>query len=87
MMGEITVRFRDWFLKSIDRDEPEDPDEPVELVVVRGPSGPMTVARLQADGFNAAGYETASWKGVGGYRILVPRHQLQGASELLNSIL
>ena len=81
------MRFRDWFLKSIDGDQTADPDEPVELVVVRGPSGPMTVARLQLDGFDAAGYETASWKGVGSYRILVPRRQLEGASELLKSIL
>ena len=82
------MRFREWFLKSIvNNGDSSDPDEPVELVVVRAPSGPMTVARLQAEGFNAAGYETASWKGVGSYRILVPRSQLLEASEMLKCIL
>jgi hypothetical protein len=84
---EISVRFRDWVLNKLDADAPADPDEPAELVVVRAPIGPMTVASLQANGFSAAGYETASWKGIGSYRILVPRHQLQDATEFLTTIL
>ena len=80
-------RLRTWFVTTFGKGGTGDPDEPVELVVVRAPSGPMTVARLQAEGFHAAGYEIAAWKGVGGYRILVPRRELQDATELLRGIL
>jgi len=45
------------FIELISRGEQPDPDERVELIVVGGTSGPMTVARLRQDGFDAAGHE------------------------------
>ncbi len=65
-----------------------DPSEPVELVVVRGTAGPMTVARLRDEGFDAAGYETNNGTGLASeYRILVPRNQHEPASALLDGII
>ena len=64
-----------------------DPNEPVELVVVRGTSGPMTVARLRDGGFDAVGYETNFGTGLAcEYRILIPRRQLEPAAALLNTV-
>ena len=65
-----------------------DPSEPVELVVVRGTTGPLTVARLREEGFDAAGYETNFGTGLASeYRILIPRGQQEPASAMLDSIL
>lgn len=69
-------------------DDVRDPSEPVELVVVRAITGPLTVARLREEGFDAAGYETNFGTGLASeYRILVPRGQHEPASALLDSIL
>jgi hypothetical protein len=81
------VRFRNWYREARAGDATPDPDEPVELVVVSGPIGPMTVANLRTEGFRADGFEIASWKGIGKYRIFVPRHELAEATEFLNSLL
>jgi hypothetical protein len=65
-----------------------DASEPVELVVVRGTAGPMTVARLREQGFDAAGYETNNGTGLASeYRILIPRSQHATASLLLDDIM
>ena len=58
------------------------PDKPVELIVVRGPSGPMTVARLCEAGFDATGHETfnVATSLLSDYRILVPRREVERAT-------
>ena len=77
------------FYALISKGEPADPNEPVELIVVRGPSGPMTLATLREAGFNAAGHETYNVvaRTATDFRILVPRHEVERATELLKTIL
>lgn len=71
------------------RGNPVDPDEPVELIVVNGASGPMTVARLREDGFDATGQESINIATAtsGDFLILVPRREVARANERLKSIL
>jgi hypothetical protein len=77
------------FYAKISRGEPADPNELVELIVVRGASGPMTVARLREDGFDATGHEAynVATKMSSDFRILVPRHEVERANERLKNIL
>jgi hypothetical protein len=77
------------FYALISKGEPADPEQPVELIVVRATSGPMTVARLRQDGFDATGYEefNAGTKVAGQYVILVPRRELGRATARLKAIL
>ncbi len=83
------MRFLQKFYALLSRGEPADPDERVELIVVRATSGPMTIARLREDGFDATGHESfnAGTKLTNDYRILVPRREVERASERLKSIL
>ena len=87
--GRLTVKMLHKFRNMISRGERvPDPSEPVELVVVSGASGPMTVARLREEGFDAAGYETNAGTGLAcEYRIFIPRGQREQATALLKSIL
>ena len=81
--------WRDRFYAMISQGEPDDPDELIELILVRGPSGPMTVARLREDGFDARGHDefNAGTKSTSNYRILVPRREFERANERLKAIL
>lgn len=83
------MRILQKFYALISRGEPADPNEPVELVVVRATSGPMTIARLREDGFDATGHENfnVATKLTNDYRILVPRREIERATERLKSIL
>ncbi|CAB4873810.1 unannotated protein [freshwater metagenome] len=75
------------FYAMLSRGEPADPDELVEVALVRIASGPMTVARLCSEGFHAVGNETFNivTNVCSDYRILVPRREADGASALLQS--
>ena len=65
----------------------DDPDEPVELALVPGVSGPMIVERLRGDGFDVTGYETCNGTGMPGeYRILVRRGHLGRAVEAVEGM-
>ena len=77
------------FYALISKGEPADPDQPVELIVVRATSGPMTVARLREDGFDATGYEefNPGTRLSSNYVIRVPRRELGRASARLKAIL
>ncbi len=84
--------LRQKFLALISRGEPAppaDPDEPVELIVVRGPTGPMTVARLREAGFDATGHETfnVGTKLSSDFRILVPRREVERATVTMQRFL
>ena len=83
------MRIVQKFLGLISGGDAPDPDEPVELIVVRGTSGPMTVARLREDGFDASGHDefNVATKLSSDYRILVPRRELEAANERLKQIL
>ncbi len=67
----------------------QDPDELVEVALVPISAGPMTVATLRSEGFNATGNETFSivTNVLSDYRVLVPRHESQRASARLQTIL
>ena len=65
------------FYALISKGPPADPNQPVELIVVSGPSGPMTLATLREHGFTATGHETYNVlsRTTTNFRILVPRHK------------
>ena len=67
----------------------QDPDEPVEIAVVPIGAGPMTVATLRSEGFEASGSETFSivTDVLSDYRILVPRREAERATARLQAIL
>ena len=77
------------FYALISKGPPADPNQPVELIVVSSPSGPMTLATLREHGFTATGHETYNVlsRTTTNFRILVPRHEVERASELLSTIL
>ncbi len=69
--------------------QPADPDEPIEVALVPIGSGPMTVATLRGDGFDASGNETfnVATNLLSDYRILVPRREAERATARLQEIL
>ncbi len=83
------MKFFQKFYEVISRGEPADPDEPIELIVVPAASGPMTLARLREDGFDATGHENfnVATETTNHFRILVPRREFERASERLKGIL
>ena len=66
-----------------------DPDEPVEIALVPVSAGPMAVATLRSEGFDASGNETfnIATNVLSDYRILVPRCEAERATARLPSIL
>ena len=67
----------------------QDPDEPIEVALVPIGAGPMTVATLRSEGFDASGDETFNivTNVLSDYRILVPRREAERATALLQTIL
>ena len=67
----------------------EDPDEPIEIGVVPIGRGPLAVTHLRAAGFDAGGHDAFNivTNVASGYRILVPRHQSEGAVQVLDDFL
>ena len=68
---------------------PENPDERVEIGLVPLPTGPMTVASLREEGFDASGAETfnVATDVLSDYRILVPRREAVEATARLQGLL
>ena len=86
----LCVTFRDVVYKLLNRGtDAADPDEPVEVALVPIGSGPMTVATLRGEGFDATGSETfnIATNVLSDYRILVPRQQVERATARLQAIL
>ena len=84
------MTFRDVVYKLLNRGtDAADPDEPVEVALVPIGSGPMTVATLRGEGFDATGSETfnIATNVLSDYRILVPRQQVERATARLQAIL
>ena len=69
--------------------QPADPDEPIEVALVPIASGPMTVATLRGEGFDASGNETfnVATNLLSDYRILVPRREVEQVNARLQKIL
>ncbi len=67
----------------------QDPDEPIEIALVSVSAGPMTVATLRNEGFEASGNETfnIATNVLSDYRVLVPRREAEQATARLQSIL
>jgi len=67
----------------------ENPDEPVEIAVLPIARGPIAVQQLQEAGFTVGGHDAFNIVSnvASGYRVLVPRHQSDAASALLDEIL
>ena len=81
---------RDALFKLLNRGgQPADPDEPVEVALVPIASGPMTVATLRGEGFDATGNETfnVATNLLSDYRILVPWREAEQATARLQKIL
>jgi len=70
-------------------DATADPDEPVEIALVPISAGPMAVAALRSEGFDAAGNETfnIATNVLSDYRIVVPRRDAERAAARLQTIL
>jgi hypothetical protein len=84
------VSIRDVVYKLLNRGKDSaDPDEPVEVALVPIGSGPMTVATLRGEGFDASGSETfnIATNVLSDYRILVPRKEVERATARLQAIL
>ncbi len=84
------MTIRDKVLKLLNRgDESADPDEPVEVALVPIGAGPMAVATLRREGFDATGNETFNIVSnvLSDYRILVPRREAERATARLQEIL
>jgi hypothetical protein len=66
-----------------------DPDEPIEVALVPIGAGPMTVATLRSEGFDASGSETFNivTNVLSDYRIVVPRREADRATARLRAIL
>ena len=91
LLGNVpAVSIRDVVFKLLNRGkDPADPDEPVEVALVPIGSGPMTVATLRGEGFDATGNETfnVATNVLSDYRILVPRREVERATARLQAIL
>lgn len=84
------MSFRDVVYRWLSRgDATADPDEPVEIALVPVSAGPMAVAALRDEGFDASGNETfnIATNVVSDYRIVVPRREAERASAQLQTIL
>ncbi|MEY2553176.1 MAG: hypothetical protein QOC57_1036 [Ilumatobacteraceae bacterium] len=84
------MSIRDWVYKLLSRGQATaDPAEPVEVALVPIASGPMTVATLRSEGFDATGSETFNIASnvLSDYRILVPRGEAERATVRLQTIL
>jgi hypothetical protein len=84
------VSIRDAVYKVLNRGGgSQDPDEPIEVALVPVGAGPMTVATLRDEGFDASGNETFNivTNVLSDYRILVPRREAERATSRLQSIL
>ncbi len=85
-----TVSIRDSVYKLLSRGATsQNPDELVEVALVPISAGPLAVATLRNEGFNATGNETFNivTNVLSDYRILVPRHESERASARLQTIL
>jgi hypothetical protein len=84
------VSIRDVVYKLLSRGkESANPDEPVDVALVPIGTGPMTVATLRGEGFDATGNETFNvvTNVLSDYRILVPRREADRATARLQAIL
>jgi hypothetical protein len=84
------VSFRDVVYRLLNRgDATADPDEPVEIALVPVSTGPMAVATLRNEGFDATGNETfnIATNVLSDYRIFVPRRDAERAAARLQAIL
>ncbi len=81
------MAFRDRIGRLLSRGAPpSDPDELIEVAVVRLGQGPMTVAGLRERGIDAHGadYFNIVTNVASDYRILVPRRQAAEAKALID---
>jgi hypothetical protein len=88
--GERSMGVRDALFKLLNRGgQPANPDEPIEVALVPIGSGPMAVATLRGEGFDATGNETfnIATNVLSDYRILVPRREAERATARLQAIL
>lgn len=84
------MSFRDVVYRLLDRGRDDaDPDEPVEIALVPVSAGPMAVATLRNEGFDASGNETfnIATNVLSDYRIMVPRREAERATARLPQIL
>ena len=84
------MSIRQRLFKLLDRgDVAADPDERIEVALVPIGAGPMTVATLRDEGFDATGSESFNivTDVLSDYRILVPRRQAERATARLQAIL
>ncbi|MGZ4769334.1 MAG: hypothetical protein ACXVKP_19910 [Ilumatobacteraceae bacterium] len=84
------MSIRDKVFKLLSRgNDSADPNEPVEVGLVPIGAGPMAVATLRREGFDAAGNETFNIVSnvLSDYRILVPRREAERATARLQQIL
>jgi hypothetical protein len=84
------VTIRDFVRRLLDRGADDaDPDELVELVVLKLPRGPMVLSALQAGGIDAVGDEAFDIVTKMGteFRIRVPRNQVAAANAILDDAL
>jgi hypothetical protein len=84
------VTIRDFVRRLLDRGADDaDPNELVELVVLKLTSGPMALSALQAAGIAAVGdeaFDVVTRTGTD-FRILVPRSQVAAATAILDDAL
>ena len=84
------MSLREMVLKLLNRgDQSADPNESVEVGLVPIGAGPMAVATLRREGFDATGSETFNIVSnvLSDYRILVPRREAERATARLQEIL
>ena len=84
------MTIRDFVRRLLDRggDKP-DPNELVELVVLKLPRGPLVLSALQAAGIDAVGDEAFDvvTNMTTNFRIRVPRSQVTAANAILDDAL
>ena len=84
------MSVRDFVFRLLSRgDSSANPDEPVEVALVPIASGPMAVATLRSEGFDATGNETFNIASnvLSDFRILVPRREAERATARLQTLL
>jgi hypothetical protein len=84
------VSIRDAVYRLLSRGgQAPDPNEPIEVALVPISAGPMAVATLRSEGFDAAGNETFNvvTNVLSDYRIVVPRRDAERATARLEAIL
>lgn len=81
--------LRDTLTRWFGASDEVNPDEPTEIGVTAIAFGPLAVARLREEGFDAVGHDAFNIVSnvASGYRIVVPQHQSEAATARLDQIL